>query len=467
MANFSNSFTGKGTYTPLPSGQELQRSQEKMSDLILSAEKLKQDTYRRNAEEFSKASDVDPVFVLSDSARKTQAELLNKFNTYWGKIYKERGGNLTEQDKTSMARDKDYLMMEQGNMKATMDRFIQDRETISKDIKGQYAVDEWKPYAQEYYTTGKYNVDSLPIKAGDFKTYLRERSQKNRNEAGFDVLPAEQGYDERVTRNVLKGKEGEEIKSAFLEAPESEIKSFFNDWTDWKKANPEEANKILDVNGDGIVSKNEANIGITRDESNPIMKWAMNNPQYQEAVVTYQRTGTRIPRVSGNSATNFLFGFKKSGYVPEKAQRAEPAPGITVERFHPFNKSDAFNLTMKTQASIKKVKQGAFSQGIAPTSTMSVTPLGYDEDADEYYLRVNEDYANEGLGGVIEAGKGDIIAVKRDDMSNQKIANDTEVLDDNGNVVKIGNIKRTTPSAPIVQKPTTSGVNWATPKPKK
>jgi hypothetical protein len=153
---FQNSFTGKGIATTLPSGEGLQRSQEKMSDLILGAEKLKYDTFKKNEEDFLKASNIDPVFILANSARETQSRMLDSFNTKWGKTMKERGGNLSTDDKIQMAKEKDFILMQQQKMQSDM-QSLQLHEKMAMQSPNKWDAEELNRRKMEYMRTGTYD----------------------------------------------------------------------------------------------------------------------------------------------------------------------------------------------------------------------------------------------------------------------------------------------------------------------
>lgn len=227
MGNFQNSFSGKNTGIVLDDGGKLNQAQQGMSSLILQAEKLKQDTFRKNFEDYSKASDIDPVFVLSDSAMKTQAGLLSQFNNYWGKVYKDRGGNLTQEDQVSMARDKRYLMMQQQQMQSSMEQAMQDRNILSKDVNGNYDHEKGDAKWQNYLQSGTYDNSPLEPSAMTIEDVFGQRKIQTAN--AYEE-PDKSNPDRIAQYSANKEDVGQQITNEAHTKPRV-MKDVFNEWS--------------------------------------------------------------------------------------------------------------------------------------------------------------------------------------------------------------------------------------------
>jgi hypothetical protein len=161
MAPFSNSFTGKDVYRPLPPSDTILKGQERLSDLMLNAEKMKFDTFKENEKEFQKNINIDPVMLLNDKAMKVQSDLINQYNQKFGGLLKKRGGVLTEEDKIIMAREKTNVIMQQNKMQADMNRYLTDREYVTKS--GKIDAQKWQEeFEQPFLRSGNYPVAPLP-----------------------------------------------------------------------------------------------------------------------------------------------------------------------------------------------------------------------------------------------------------------------------------------------------------------
>jgi hypothetical protein len=175
---FSNSFTGKGIYQPLPSGEGMQRAQESASRFILEADKLKYDTFKKNAEEFGKMMDVDPVFVISDSAMKYQSDAVAKYNEQFGGVLQKYNGNIPESVKREMATAKSYLQMDQMRLKADMEQAMAEKQMISRDTRGELDHNQWKDKWDSYMNSGKYDTTPLMPSALSPDLYFKDRTTK-------------------------------------------------------------------------------------------------------------------------------------------------------------------------------------------------------------------------------------------------------------------------------------------------
>jgi hypothetical protein len=160
---FTNTFTGKNTGVTIPGNEAGLRAQENMSNMILSAEKLKLETFQKNQAEFLKNANIDPVFVLSESAKETQARLLDNFNTKWGKTMQQSGGNLSLDNKLQMAKDKNIVLMEQQKMASEMEAAQTHNKMVMQNPNRWDAEEQTKRY-NDYIATGTYNHTEPPIK---------------------------------------------------------------------------------------------------------------------------------------------------------------------------------------------------------------------------------------------------------------------------------------------------------------
>ena len=267
---FSNTFTGKGIATVLPSGENLQRSQERMGDMILASEKIRQDTFQKNQEEFLKSSHIDPVYSLSKSAMESQAKALDFFNKKWGKVFQDKQGHLSMEDQTAMAADKGFIMASQARMKSDMDRMQQDMTLLDKDYMGRYDRDEW--YNSHYlpFSQGEpYNPSPLPIKEQDFVEWARTQAQKDKSETFSEENVDKQGNTTIITRNIPPEQIPARVRQYVLAMPDAVAKNFMK-----RFASAPDKQHFIDI---------------AANKENALILWAQNQPDILQAVVNEQR----------------------------------------------------------------------------------------------------------------------------------------------------------------------------------
>jgi hypothetical protein len=160
----NQTFTGKNTGIELPSSQGVQSAQQGLNKLVMDIENIRYETYRKNRDEFLKNSDIDPLFVLSDSARKTQMTLINDFNQKWGKIAKEKNYNFSPEDLMNMQTHKNLVISTAQSQVADMERFKQ-HLTLAQQHPDRYDATTLAGWADDYNKYGKYEHNEPPLKA--------------------------------------------------------------------------------------------------------------------------------------------------------------------------------------------------------------------------------------------------------------------------------------------------------------
>jgi hypothetical protein len=154
-------FTGKETGVEIQGSDKLQRNQENMSNMFLTAEKMKAEIYQKNKAEFEKASDIDPIFLLTDSAQKYQSDRITEFNNKYGNLLHKYGGNIPDSVKKQMATDKNYVIMEQFKMKSDMEQALAAKDAVQKDVQGNLDHEDFQQRWDTYTSKGKW--DSSPL----------------------------------------------------------------------------------------------------------------------------------------------------------------------------------------------------------------------------------------------------------------------------------------------------------------
>ena len=425
MAEFSTLYSGKGLSAPLPSDGG--KATSRLSDFIVKAEEIKYKAFRENEQEFLKNSNIDPVFLISTKNRDAQMDMLNAFNQKWAQKFKESGYNLSTEDKKALLTEKNFLLANQQDMQAKQDLWLQHRNMIMQDQGRTLDMDEWSKFDEVYRRTGEYPLVAPPVRAKDFAGYLRTKSQGIKNQAYLNQIPSKYGYFEEEVWNVAPGKEEAEIDSAVMDADPAATKGLLRDW---EKVDVTEKQKII---------QEADTLG-----KNPISLWASRNPAYKEAIVTKDKTGRRIPTVSGGGANANLptladFGKPSSKYTPQAASDVGVIGQTPYRTFHKFDTVNSIDLP--TGVRYRVLNPSGEKEEVAKGIIITGDLVGYDEERDEFVFIATKDF--KGLDTGMSRGKDTRFAVKRSDLNLPQYNNLQVSI--GGKNVAIKDIKRTTP----------------------
>lgn len=293
---FSQSFTGKGTASIIPESKALS-AQAGLNEMVTKAEELKFRVYKTNEAEFLKNAQIDPVFVLSDSARRYQMELINDFNKKWGKRAQETNYNLTMDDKQQMLTEKNFITSEAQGQKAQMDMFLQHRDLVAKN-PGLYDVNDFALKAQDYMRNGSY-IQTMPeYKELDFGNWIRGEASKEPLITG-KMVPVGRGKEALESFTVAESDVGRYIASKLTQNPQAQ-KNFFRRWNE---ADKEKWFGLADENNDKIIDDSE--------KQNAILLWAEN--EFGKDVRQRKLTNVRAAAGVATKATGSVISTLKAG----------------------------------------------------------------------------------------------------------------------------------------------------------
>lgn len=295
MANFSQSFTGKGTAVVLPESGAL-KAQEGLSRMVLDAEKLRYEVYQKNRSEFLKNAKIDPFFVLSTSAREYVNGLITNFNQTYGKIAQETKYNLSQQQQMDMQRDHDFIVAEQQNQKAQQERAMATRDWVAANPeKADY--NKFTTDLDKFNKSGIYDGSTMPIKSKSPIGYFNKFAEASKAEwgetpvtAGGERSFATYPFDPNNPKSVYRF-----FQRAFPGMPYQEQLGMIEEWN--AKAPKEEYLKRADLNNDGTYDENE--------KQNAILLWASENPDYINTVKEAGRKLSAFKDVSTGITTGF------------------------------------------------------------------------------------------------------------------------------------------------------------------
>jgi hypothetical protein len=404
MANFSQSFTGKNILSPLPQADK--SAQQGLNAMIVAAEELKYKTYKSNRDEFLKNAAIDPLFVLSDSARKTQMDLHSKFIKKWAKRAQETNYNFTDEDRQNMLTEKNFIIATAQDQVATMEKFKQHQELVQKN-PGKFDPVKFAQDADVYMQTGRYDKTLPDWQPIDFGGYLQEESKKVTGKWNEKTIRDQYGQIQQETYNMPAEQEGKFIISQLGKNPQADA----DFWNRWGEADKEKYFKLADENKDNKTSPEEG--------KNAIALWAKDTFGSQARV--RQLTTPKNPPTATNQETLGQFGK----YEPTEA-KATRLGQTDYKNYHTFNYLKAPDIPAGVKV---RILNPAGEKEITPNETLSVDITGYDEDRDEFTFIVKSNF--QGLYydvniPILEKGKDWRIAVKRTDLppefSNLKIS---------------------------------------------
>jgi hypothetical protein len=394
-----------------------------MGQMILSAEKLKLDTYKANEQEFLKVANVDPVFVLSQSAREVQAKLLDDYNTRWGKVMKDRGGNMTTEDKVKMAKEKDYILMEQSKMASDMEQAQLHNKMVSQN-PNRWDRDEQAKRFNDYITTGSYDHTEPPIKPLSLTDAAMKMSNKVATKEYIDQNEPQQTYSVGgvpYKKSIVYSASREDV-APYIQAAIADNDQYgagvLKEWND--------------------LAPTDKEVYFSKNPKNPILEMAVDKHWKEWVKSEEKEVKNTQPSNSGLGFSFYTGSGKRISYTPQPA-REVPIGKTTYSTFHEIPNLPADDLISKGNI---RVLDGEGDEVTQPNINIPSEVVGYDEATDELIFMAKSNFID--IGGYKPKGSGLRFAVKRADAGTKY--NDIEIIKD-GKKVKIGTL---TPSAPKV-----------------
>jgi hypothetical protein len=280
-----------------------------MSDLILSAQKLKYDTYKKNEEEFLKTANIDPVFVLSTAARETQSKLLDQFNNKWGAVMKQKGGNLSTDDKVNMSKERDFIIMNQQKMQSDMTQAFAAKDAVSKDIQGNLDHQDFQRRWDSFISTGDWEQGPLLPSSVDPDEFFGKDVNKG-NFGDTTVSKTVLNPDKTLTTKKFEStgteQDGRNLVASYMHGNDRMARGWIEKFQQLKTTNPQEYKKYIE------------------EGNNPILRWAQDNYwdkvlktkeiTEQKPVLTGKKGGIDID-LFGRHYANFQAGQQRNGSI--------------------------------------------------------------------------------------------------------------------------------------------------------
>lgn len=274
-------YTGRGLSTKLPtdSGNAMQG----LANFVAKAEETKFNVFQKNKDAFMKMTDVDPVMFLTTANQATQAKLLDDFNKEAAQIYKNSGGFPSMEEMQQIQAKKNFLISKQQEMQSDMERYLADREAISRDINGNLDKDEFTQREQGYFGGGRYGESPLSASPLDVGLYLNRDVNKAQGTPTSEYKTIKiGGVDQKVTisKSATEPEARDYIGRLMVSNPRI-AKGIVKEIQQLKTTAPQEYVRIFDKTGDGTVDQyEEKEAGYV---SNPIIKYAQDK-YWQNAI---------------------------------------------------------------------------------------------------------------------------------------------------------------------------------------
>jgi len=308
MVNFPILYTGKGTEQPL---KDMGDTYEVFSRKFMDAQRMKMEKHLSD-EKFMLEQGVDPVQLIADKAMEKQAADIDWYNKEMASRMAKNDGFLSTEDKMWAASNKRKIMASQQNWQANQQRWDYERKLVDRDFGKTWDVDYFRKATEDFLLTGEFTTGLDPI-AIDVKAELTEMGKR----AGThkETIITEKG-GKKVTETVQGYGTTEEAQAAIQELINRDsarggggIKTFINDFR--KLPIAEQGKWLEDRNKDGQISPQE--------QTNGILRWVMNNPDYINAFRgedTSRRTEPTKPKGSEFGFEEFIFGNTKVTTLP-------------------------------------------------------------------------------------------------------------------------------------------------------
>lgn len=422
-------YTGKGLATKLPTDNG--SAMNRLSDFIVKAEELKYKTFRENEKEFLKSSNVDPLFFISDKSQRVQTELLSDFNNKWAQEYKKYQGNLPMSVKQQMQSEKNIIIAQQQKMQSDMERAMQDRNIISKDVRGELDHIDADKRWNDYINTGTYDTSPLQPSAIDPDYHYSKNINKGTGTASKVKITTNKGGKVITEEKYASASEEEArqmVEADILSSPRI-AKGFVKKFQALKETDPDEYKRRLDTNKDDILDKAEEQEA--KQVGNPIIEWAKDT-FWQKRIIVRDIETTKPETTKKTGGSSFTGFGKPINYDPTEA-RSLKVGQTDYSSFHDFGNIPVQDVTVKEIRVLNPEGETVMN----PESPISADLIGYDENKDEFIFIATKDFLsvyNQFMSG---KGKDWRFAVKKADLPDKY--KEWEIIKD-GKTIKVGSV---------------------------
>jgi hypothetical protein len=380
-------YTGREHGVKLPTGERINQGERSLSNFIARAEDIKYKAFKENEQEFLKASNIDPVFLISDKSQKVQSQLLDDFNKKWAGEYKRYQGNLPVDVKQQMQSEKNILLAIQQKMQSDMERAMVDRDIVSKDVAGNIDHEDANARWADYVTTGNYDISPLKPSAIDPDLQYSRNINKGVGTKSTVTITKKKDGVLVTEKKIASGteEEGRKFVEADILGNPRLAQGYIKKFKALKTNDPETYVKYLDTDLSGTVDTSEEQAAST--SSNPIIKWAQDN--YWDKKLILEDVEVTKPETV-KTTFDWELGV---GIDNNKNTQFAKNNDITIQRLPPYK--NFYDLQLGSVPSVIQ-KVGDYvdaSTGEKKTLNKAINMkiVGYSPDGDKLIVNVEDD----------------------------------------------------------------------------
>ena len=428
---------GKESALKFPELTQFDRSLEDARQERLTRENRQYQQGIASRDWMEKMMELDPVTAISTKNATDQAIALKTYNDKWTQRYQQRNGVLNEADRLEMIKDKSSLVAWQKNVMANQQAYLTAKKTIDSDTRGYFDHDIFAQKEQKYLLgtdkqgtgSGVLDPDILTVAPQDMGAWLDNeaknlprnttRVKKQTLDASGNPVPGEDYYDdvESVPLSVQQNKILDGLSN------EGRLKAVINDFDEWatKPQNDKAVYDLLkeyDTNHNGKIDPTEFQYVHQHMDlkDNPIVKWAINNPDYLNRMQPKEGASKNVPSPKAKTTFNWNIGVGMGNNRNGEYEVQKNIP-VNTQNDGNFVFPDYMNLGRTSQTGEsqvikeKVVKDENGNDSIEPVKEqMPFHVIGYSPSKDQLVLGVD------GRSSNYNYSKDDVIVVPAEDF---------------------------------------------------
>jgi len=440
---FEHIYTGKNETVTPPTGERLDRVQQNISNLILDAEKIRLDAYKKNEDWFLKTTDVPVESFINAANTEAQAKLLEAYKTKAFDLIKARGGinKLTMQDKLELSKGNQVIQGEQ-------DRMLGDKAKYDMAVKcitanpDKYSLDKFqKIMAGTYEKNGRYPDVQLPLNSiSPIGFYNKASNKLNGTPQPKNRYSITKAGRRQVAIDEYSGTESEAREKIAIDAYENEAlrEGYFDEFQKLDEKIKWKYLKDFDTDNSGDLDEDEMSAipaKNAKSPENPIIRFAQD--RYWPKAIDIRQGKPKLDEpktIAGAKA--ITIGTKKSNPITLSK--------VTYNIPYEFDGTHKVNYIPTVNA---KELSGLFQMNLIDETNVKGYLKLYDEEKDVFvFVTAGK------VGGVVS---GTLIEVPASDLREEDIKDIPVIVDGKRTTVEQVRANRT------IQAPAQTTKDWS------
>jgi hypothetical protein len=389
---------GKEAVPKMPELTQFERAQESARQRAFQRENRNYQQQQDDKMWIRKMMEIDPIAALSAKSATEQQNMLNAYNQKWASRYTERKGELTEPDKLELIKDRVALQAGQKKILSDNERYLNYQHILDNDTNGHYQKEEGKAKLANWLDNGgDLPTDVLKVRPQNMVAYLRGIKKDVASSTQRDVRTDEKGNTYYVDTPIVS-KEAAQRAIASSMDHEGRMMGVIQDFDTWanKPENYKAVNDLLmdydrDKNGTVDPAERQYAYEHMNPKDNPVIHWALNNPDYLNELMEVKESATKNPATTGKGVSfNWNMGVDFGNNRNMQFQKKQDIPIQKLPLYKNF-----YDLQL---ASVPTVMQKVLTYKNANTGetktlnkAINVKVVGYSPDNDKLLLNVEED----------------------------------------------------------------------------